>query len=114
MKDQVAGNYLRTHRKKAGLTQREMGKLLGFSGAGQVSRHERSRSVPTLRNALAYESVFRVPVAEIFFGIRAAITRNVENELQRLEAELQKRNAEDRDGNAVAQKLVWLTVRKSQ
>src|SRR2546425_6225186 len=41
MKDQTVGNYLRTHRKRAGMSQRELGLLIGYEHEGQVSRHER-------------------------------------------------------------------------
>jgi DNA-binding XRE family transcriptional regulator len=114
MNHQAAENYLVAHRKKSGLSQREMGKLLGYRDAGQVSRHERSESVPRLTMAIAYELIFRVPVSQIFVGMRESIEHKVEGRLSRLEAELGNRNATDRDANLVAQKLVWLNERKSR
>lgn len=114
MKHQAAGNYLITQRKKTGLSQSEMGRLLGYRNPGQVSRHERSKSVPPLTTALAYEVIFRMPVSEIFAGIHAGIKDGLEDKLNRLEGELGNRSVTDRDANLVAQKLVWLNERKSR
>ncbi len=114
MKQRAAENYLRTHRKQSGLSQQEMGRLLGYKGAGEVSRHEQSTSIPPLMTALAYEAIFRVPVSAIFGGMHESIRRDIENRLQQLEAELQNRDAADPDANLVAQKLVWLNERKSR
>jgi DNA-binding XRE family transcriptional regulator len=111
---QAAGNYLIAHRKKAGLSQREMGKLLGYRDPGQVSRHERSKSIPPLTTAIAYELIFRVPVSQIFVGMRESIEQKVEGNLSRLEGELGDRSATDWDANLVARKLVWLNKRKSR
>ena len=95
MKHRTTGNYLRTHRKKSGLSQREMGTLLGYKDSGQVSRHERSSSIPPLAAAPAYELIFRVPVSAIFIGMHGSVERDTEHKLQQLEAELHNRSAAD-------------------
>jgi transcriptional regulator with XRE-family HTH domain len=112
MNHQAAGNYLRTHRKKSGLSQREMGKLLGYRNPGQISRHERATSIPPLAAALAYELIFRVPVAAIFAGIRDATARDVEKKLKEIGVTLGNRDAGDRNANLTAQKLAWLSERQ--
>jgi transcriptional regulator with XRE-family HTH domain len=114
MKHHTLGNYLKAHRRQSGLSQRDVGKLLGHHDGGHVSRHERSRSVPTLANAIAYELIFRVPVAAIFVGTRDTIALSIEKQLQRLEADLQSRSSKDRNANLIAQKLTWLTERTGQ
>jgi hypothetical protein len=91
-----------------------MGKLLGYRDPGQVSRHERSRSIPPLSTAIAYELIFRVPVSQIFVGMRKSVEQKVEGKLSRLEAELGDRSATERGAILIAQKLVWLNERKSQ
>jgi len=113
MKHEVARNYLKTHRLKSGLSQREIGKLLGYKDPGQISRHERSASVPPLTAALAYELIFRVPVSEIFAGMRDVIRHDVEERLQGLETALGDRGGGDRDASLIAHKLVWLNGRKN-
>jgi transcriptional regulator with XRE-family HTH domain len=62
-------NYLRTYRKRSGLSQGEVAFLLGCHHGAKVSRYERNARQPTLKTALAYEAVFGVPVRELFAGI---------------------------------------------
>ena len=114
MKQQAARNYLKALRKKSGLSQRELGRLLGYKDPGQISRHERSASIPPLRAALAYELIHRAPTAAIFAGMRETIGQSVEQKLQEMEAALEKRTAHDRDANLIAHKLVWLNERKTR
>lgn len=68
-------NYLRTYRKRFGLTQKEVAYLLGCTKAAKVSRYECFARLPSLKTALAYEAVFGVPVAELFAGIYQDIER---------------------------------------
>lgn len=112
MKNQVLGNDLRTHRKRSGLTQRELGLFLGYEDEGAVSRHERSKTVPPLIAALAYEVIFRVPVSALFPGLHAQVTRTMEGNLAAFEEDLQQRNGKGRGANETAQKLIWLTQRR--
>jgi transcriptional regulator with XRE-family HTH domain len=114
MKHQAPRNHLKIHRKKSGLSQREIGLLLGYKDPGQISRHERSSTIPPLAVALAYESIFRVPVSTIFSGMHGSIERDIEDKLRNLEATLENRSAIDRDANLVAHKLLWLTERKNR
>ena len=114
MKHERAVNHLQNHRKKSGLSQQEIGALLGYEDPGQISRHERACGIPPLESALAYEVIFRVPVSAIFMGMYGSIERDVETKLRQLEAELQNRSATDRDANLVAQKLLWLNQRRAE
>lgn len=113
MNHQAEGNYLKAHRRQAGFSLRELGDLIG-RGAGQVSRHEQGRSVPSLATAIAYELIFHVPVSVIFAGMHEAIKQDIEEKLRRLEEALGNRDTLGRDANLVAQKLVWLNERKNR
>lgn len=62
-------NYLRTYRKRAGLSQNEIAYLLGTRDGNQPSRYERLARVPSLETALAYEAIFQKPVSELFAGV---------------------------------------------
>ena len=62
-------NYLRTHRKRAGLSQDEVAFLLGCQSGTKVSRHERFGRNPSLETTFAYEVVFGTPARELFAGI---------------------------------------------
>ena len=111
-KIQTRYNYVRTCRRKSGLSQRELALVLGYRDQWQVSRHERSQSRPTLRTALAYEVVFRVPTAQIFVDLLKAIEQSVEGNLAALELRLQRRSGDKRHARLTAQKLQWLAERR--
>lgn len=51
-------NYMRTHRRRWGLTQEELALLLGLRNRTEVSRYELLERKPQLRIALAYFVVF--------------------------------------------------------
>lgn len=110
--EQIA-NYLRTHRKKSGLSQRELASILGFLTEIQVSRHERSITIPGLLIALAYEVVFCVPIAEMFPGLHGTVETNIEERLAELEAGLHQSTAKGRKAASVARKIEFLSERKN-
>lgn len=114
MQTKLLRNHLRTHRERSGLSQRDLGLLLGYKDPAQVSRYERSMSAPPLTIALCYEVVFRVPTSDLFPEIHAQITQMIEHKLAALEDELGQRSAKARGANEVAKKLTWLRERKEQ
>ncbi|MCW5976483.1 MAG: helix-turn-helix transcriptional regulator [Bryobacteraceae bacterium] len=84
-------NYLRMYRKRSGLTQDEVGYLLGCANGSKVSRYEQRKRTPTLETALAYEAIFRVPVRDLFAGVFAAIERKTLKRIGRLGGKLSAR-----------------------
>lgn len=62
-------NYLRTFRKRAGLSQEDVALLLGCSNGSKVSRYEQLARQPTLATALACEALFGAPLSELFAGM---------------------------------------------
>ena len=113
MEDQTVGNYLRTHRKRAGMSQRELGLLIGYKHEGQVSRHERSKTVPPLLTALAYEIIFRVPVSAMFPGFHSTVAQMVDGNLIDFEKTLQGRSEKNPKRKAAAQTFRWLAKRQT-
>lgn len=105
-------NYLRNHRKKAGLSQRELARLCGTKNAWNVRRHETSRSMPPFLTGLAYSAIFREPVSAIFSGAHLTVSNAVEASLAEFEADLRARIPKGRETSVVSQKLRWLTERK--
>jgi DNA-binding XRE family transcriptional regulator len=106
-------NYLHVYRKKTGLTQREIGLLVGYLKEGAISRHERFHSLPPLLTALAYEAVFGVPVGDIFSGMRELVASNVEERIIELEEVLERANKRDHFPSAVTgRKLKWINERR--
>ena len=81
-------NYLRTYRKRAGLSQDEVAYLLGCQGGAKVSRYERFARRPTLQTALAYEAIFGVPVRDLFAGIYQKVERPILKRAQLLAEKL--------------------------
>jgi len=70
-------NYLRTHRKRLGLSQADVSFLLGTKAVAQISRYECSVREPSLERALAYEVIFQKPVRELFGGLYERIEAEV-------------------------------------
>lgn len=105
-------NYIRTHRKRSGLSQRDIAAILGLRCPGAISRYEWSQHLPSLPVALAFEILFRVPVSQIFAGVCETIGDATEEKLQELETKLQGRPGTGPTAAFTAKKLVWLTERK--
>jgi DNA-binding XRE family transcriptional regulator len=101
---EVIGNYLRAHRRRSGLSQRELGILVGYGHGHVVSKHERSTSAPPLLIALAYEIVFEVPVGQLFTGFRSVVMESVARNMQDLKADLESRRQ-----RSSPEKTRWLT-----
>ena len=104
---------LRTLRRRSGLSQAELAKLLGFFSEVPVSRHERSDTVPNLLTAFAYEVIFRVPASEIFPGLYRAVEAGIEERLAKLEQALHDSNAKGRSAASVARKLEFIWERNN-
>jgi transcriptional regulator with XRE-family HTH domain len=113
MKDRELENYLRSHRRKSGLSQRQLGQLLGYDNEVQVSRHERFEAVPPLDSALGYHIVFRVPIAVLFPRIYEDVREAVEMRLGQLEFSLQGSAVRGREAETIAQILMWMTNRRN-
>lgn len=89
-------NYLRMHRKRAGLTQGELAYLLGVQSSGKISRYERFARRPTLEAALALEIILGVPVRDLFEGVHDEVEHEVKKRARRLRRRLAERQAHKR------------------
>jgi transcriptional regulator with XRE-family HTH domain len=98
-------NYLKTHRKHSGLTQCDIAFLLGDSDGAQLSRYEKHHRIPSLEIALAFESIFKTPVAELFAGLHDSARSGVERRLHQLASELRESGSPD---GKPSRKLHWL------
>ena len=106
-------NYLRAHRRKTGLTQHDVARVLEYVNRDPISRHERLESTPSLLIALSYEVLYRVPVSEIFAGLAETVEFNVEAQLTQFETYLGEQSAQSPRAVAIARKLEWLSQRRS-
>jgi DNA-binding XRE family transcriptional regulator len=110
--EQIA-NYLRAHRRRCGLSQRELARIVGYITQAPVSEHERSVTIPALLIAISYEIVFRVPISELFPGLYRTVEAHIEEQLACIEAELQESSAKGRRAAFIARKLEWLWERRN-
>jgi transcriptional regulator with XRE-family HTH domain len=106
-------NYLRSHRRKSGLSQRELAQIVGFLTGVQVSKHERSTAIPALLIAVGYEAIFHVSLSELFPGIYQSVETRIEEYLANMEEELQQSTAKGRQAALIARKLEWLWERRN-
>ena len=88
MTTQRLDNYLRTYRRRAGLTQEEVAFLLGSESGTSISRYEHHSRIPNLETILAYEAVFRVPAGELFAGRLETIQQDVAKRADQLVEQL--------------------------
>jgi transcriptional regulator with XRE-family HTH domain len=70
-------NYLRSNRKRLGLSQDEVAFLLGTQSGAKVCRYEKFTREPNLATALACEAIFQKPVRELFAGLYQEVEREV-------------------------------------
>jgi DNA-binding XRE family transcriptional regulator len=102
-------NYIRTHRKRIGLRQSELARILGYNSKVTISRHERVFALPSLLAALGYEVLFAIPVSDLFAGMREAVAQAIDTRLGELEKDLLQE--QERRG-ARAQTLNWIASRR--
>jgi transcriptional regulator with XRE-family HTH domain len=77
-------NYLRTYRKRSGLSQEEVAFLLGGQTGTKVSRYERFARKPSLETLFAYEVVFGAPARELLAGAYQMVEKRTKNRAQLL------------------------------
>ena len=85
-------NYIRSFRKRANLTQRELAFLLGAQSNRKVSEYELHKRDPQLSSAFALQVVFRVPAHELFSGMYAMVEQPILERAQILLAKIQQGN----------------------
>lgn len=107
-----AASYIQSHRKRAGLSRRELADILGFLSENQVGRHERGVFLPTFQVAVSYEVVFQVSMADLFPAVYESVRQEIEERLRTFESELQQSTATGRRAARVARRLEWLWERK--
>ena len=88
--------------------------MLGFHDGGQVSRHERSLSSPTLQNAFAYAAIYGATVKDVFEGLSGETTGAMEKKVASLEMALLNTTGKGRQKSLRAQKLAWIGKRKKR
>jgi transcriptional regulator with XRE-family HTH domain len=104
MAAQRLDNYLKTYRKRSGLSQAELAFLLGCQSGTKVSRYERQARVPTLETALAFGAIFGAPLRELFAGK----CHKVESEIRKRARMLTEKLGKTGSDRSTARKLEML------
>lgn len=74
-------NYLTTHRKHSGLSQRDVAWIVEAGCGDVISRFETGNRLPTLAVALRLEILFGVPIGALFAGERQRLARRIEQRI---------------------------------
>jgi transcriptional regulator with XRE-family HTH domain len=69
--------YLRAHRRKWGLTQVELARLIGLASCSAVSRIERAERVPTTATVIACSIVFGLAMPDLFPSLHGEVEEAV-------------------------------------
>ena len=111
-------NYLRTHRKRLGLTQKQVAFLLECEADKSISRHETFSRVPSLETALAYEAIYGVPIRELFAGMFEEVDQKIAKQRRRLIEQLDAaepaRLADQQRGALIIAKLEHYSLTKKK
>lgn len=75
-------HYLRSERRRSGLTQEDLAAVFD-ANEFTLRRYERSKRLPPLETALAYQAAFGIPVAELFAGTYREIRRRIRRRARR-------------------------------
>jgi transcriptional regulator with XRE-family HTH domain len=70
-------SYLRTFRRRSGLTQKEVAFLLGIRSDAHVSRYERYSRRPSLRTAIGLQVIFGLATKDILPRVFVAVERRI-------------------------------------
>ena len=97
MSPQPLQNYLRTFRRRFGLSQKEMAALLGGKSGTKISRYESFGRLPNVNAIWAYEVIFNEAACELFAGryteVRTAVRSHAQTLIAELTSESQKPNS---------------------
>ncbi len=109
MTSQYLPTYLRTYRKRTGLTQSEVAYIVGVNRS-DLWQYEMSRREPSLRVLLALQILYRIPIRKLFVGLflqcRQATLRRLRHLRTRLAATGEHKRSRLRE-----QKLGWISMR---
>jgi transcriptional regulator with XRE-family HTH domain len=97
--------YLRTFRRRSGLTQAELAFLLGADDGAQVSRYERLSRRPSFQTALGLQAVFGVPAETLLPVVSAEVERKIISRAHLLSRRLERHS----DSARTKRKIRFLT-----
>src|SRR6266849_594258 len=105
---QFLPTYLRTYRKRTGLTQTEVAYVVGINRS-DLWLFETSRREPSLRVLLALQVLYRIPIRKLFMGLFLHCRRNTRRRLQLLRRQLVA-GGKHKKSRLSIQKLGWIST----
>jgi transcriptional regulator with XRE-family HTH domain len=111
--NKTLANCLRIHRRRTGLSQEELGRLLGYHDESAVAKHERFKTMPPFLIALGYEVIFGVPVSALFPGVAQTIALGIDARLAEFERQLRNSGGGEMPARLLSRKLDWLNERQA-
>src|ERR1043166_9995694 len=70
-------NYLRTFRKRVGLSQSDVAYLFGYTNPAKISRYERGLRMPRVPTMLGLVIVYQAAITELFAGLHEQTEREI-------------------------------------
>jgi transcriptional regulator with XRE-family HTH domain len=107
MNGHIRKNYLRSHRKKLGLTQKELGFVLGLGSGCRISALETGRSKPRLYETITFDRLFGQPFEELWPGFSEKIEIDLDTRIRKLMDRLQR----SQSGSSLRTKRVVFVLR---
>jgi|SRR5579872_1156294 len=107
-------SLLRSLRRKAGLSQRELCDLVGYGAADQVSRHERGETIPHSLTLFAYSEIFKIDARFLFSGVAETVSVGIEERIAEWERALEAKRVTSHTAGKIARQRRWLQQRKTQ
>jgi transcriptional regulator with XRE-family HTH domain len=89
MKTKKLPHYLGMYRKRSGLSQDELGYLLGSNDGSKICRYEKRHRFPSLDTSFAYGVVFGIGPGELFAGRYEHVETNVLERIQSMYTKFQ-------------------------
>jgi DNA-binding XRE family transcriptional regulator len=94
MHNRTRKNYLRTCRKQIGLDQRQLAHILGLKSSARISAMELGHAVPTVRECVAFNLLFRRPFQDLWPRFNLTIETETLRNTRRLMGRLGRRHVQ--------------------
>jgi transcriptional regulator with XRE-family HTH domain len=84
-------NHLRLHRRRSGLSQNEVGLLLGYRDGEMIGYYERSQRPPNIAVAFGYEALFGATPRDLFPDMYERVEHLIVNNAAHVRAGIEDR-----------------------
>ncbi len=82
-------NYLSTYRKRAGLSQQEVARLVSGGSDATIARHELATRHPSIKVLIAYEVIYGENLSRLFAGLYEEVEACIKERAKKLLVEIE-------------------------